>query len=49
MNNLTDIQLDIRSIRRKFDAIKQKTETHLEGLFGQNQLPIGIIFKPMHY
>jgi hypothetical protein len=37
MNNLTDIKSILEALEEKFDAIKQKTETHLEGLFGQNQ------------
>lgn len=38
-------------LQQKFDAINQNTETHLEGLLWAKfqQLPIGIIFKQMHF
>ena len=32
MNNLTDTNSILEALEEKFDAIKQKTETHLEGL-----------------
>jgi hypothetical protein len=49
MNDNATSEAILKEIETKYQAINQKTKQRWKGYYGQNQLPIGITFKPMLY